>query len=321
MRQKPKDVYQNIPPRHFPEVVGDPNVGADFNGRPKWNIPDKIQITCAIVGAPIMRARNPNQPYTTAEIRKSAMECIEAGATSIHLHVRNAQGNGFTVSNKDTIRMMHEIIDPIREKYGYKVVIDGSECTRPTFAEEMEIIDADFSEIAPLNPPMTDRRMIQAEAYYLQEKGIKPAIAIYSDGDLSKAVEWLIVPGIIQKPYYFGLLPAYGIGGSQIPNQLYLCEYMANIIRQIKDIDKDAIISVPSAGRASSYLATMGIMMGLDLRIGMEDTYFKWPHKDDIIESNVSCFKDFKTIAETLGRRIETADEYRKKLGMKPKNL
>jgi 3-keto-5-aminohexanoate cleavage enzyme len=313
--------FENIPLRTPKPDMGitDPNAGMHLDFQPKWDIPDTIAITCAVVGGPIKRDRNPNQPYTTAEIRNAAIECIEAGARALHIHARDDKGEGL-MDMQTQIRNMHEIVDPIRAKYGYSVVIDGSECTRTDFKEEMTLIDSELSEIAPINfNSHTPPKMYEAEAEYLRMRGVKPALALSCDGDLSRAHEFLIKKGLLEKPYYFGLLPGFGIGSSPLPDMFATANYLMEMIRQIKLIYPESIISVPMAGRASSYLAAQAILFGYDIRIGMEDTYFKWPHKDDVIENNAKTFVSMKTIAENLGRRVATADEYRTKLGLPKK--
>lgn len=52
----------------------------------------------------------------------------------------------------------------------------------------------------------------------------------------------------------------------------------------------------------------------------MEDTIWKWPHKDDLIEANVECFESFRTIAHLLGREVYTPLELREALGIKKRS-
>src|SRR5947209_970371 len=54
-------------------------------------MPDAI-VTAAIVGAEITRAQTPHLPITAEEIADEAARCRDAGASVIHLHVRNPDG-------------------------------------------------------------------------------------------------------------------------------------------------------------------------------------------------------------------------------------
>jgi 3-keto-5-aminohexanoate cleavage enzyme len=308
-----RDIYKDLPNRRtdlghgfIPELV-------------KWKIPDTISVTVQPTGGPAIIAKNPHQLYTPDKILKSAMECIETGSRWLHLHVRGADG----LQPKDLqqrIRMMHQVIDPIREKYGWSVIIDGSECTMSSFAEEKVLLDADLSEIVPVNMhAYSPARLIQAEAYYLEEKGVKPGIAVHTEVDIEQAKELLVDTGILRKPIYWGVLPGSDLGGSPLPDELAMAEYLVRVIRRIRQIEPDCFISVPAPGHSSMYLATQAILLGQNIRIGVEDTCYKWPHKDDLIENVTDIVSGMITIAKVLGRRVATADESRVALGMPTK--
>ena len=54
---------------------------------------DKLIITAALVGAETTREHNPNLPLTPEEIAQAAAEAREAGASIVHIHVRDEEGN------------------------------------------------------------------------------------------------------------------------------------------------------------------------------------------------------------------------------------
>jgi 3-keto-5-aminohexanoate cleavage enzyme len=56
-----------------------------------WNS-KPVVLTVAVTGADVFRENNPNIPYTTAEIADSSIEAAGAGATVVHLHVREDDG-------------------------------------------------------------------------------------------------------------------------------------------------------------------------------------------------------------------------------------
>ncbi len=307
--------FKDVPTRYNSEDRWDPVNGLDLKVQPKWNIPETMVVKAAVVGAPIKRAMNPNQPYTTDEIRKEAMECIEAGAISVHIHPRTDDGN-MIIDKNEYIRKLHLIIDPIKEKYGDKVILDG--CTLlPTFEDEVALIKSGLVEVSPVNPFWeSPRKLLQAETEMMQKNGVKPQIAIYSDGDLDRANRWIIETGIAAKPLYWILLPSYITGGTPMTNEFAMAESMIWQVRQIRQIDPESIIMVCMAGRASSYLTTMAMLFGLHVRVGMEDTCFRWPHKDDIIDSNARTVADTIAIARLLGRSLARANEYRALIGL-----
>ena len=54
-----------------------------------------VMITAAMVGAEVTKAQQSYLPPAPQEIIQAAIECSEAGAAIIHIHVRDAEGNAF----------------------------------------------------------------------------------------------------------------------------------------------------------------------------------------------------------------------------------
>src|SRR5262245_20180309 len=54
---------------------------------------EKLIITVAITGAELSKDKCPVLPVTPAEQAQAAKECVDAGASVIHLHVRDDAGN------------------------------------------------------------------------------------------------------------------------------------------------------------------------------------------------------------------------------------
>ena len=71
-----------------------------------------------------------------------------------------------------------------------------------------------------------------------------------------------------------------------------------------------------AAGRATFYMTTLATMLGLHIRVGTEDTIWRNPLSDELVESNLEMFTRARTIAELLGREVATADEYRAAIGL-----
>ena len=307
--------HSEIPKRFPVEPRWDREIGLDITKQPRWNIPDIVIIEAAVVGHPIKRATNPHHPYTPDEIRKEAIGCIEAGASAVHFHARTDEGDP-EGDTSEYIKKLHLIIDPIREKYGDNVFIGGCNVLS-TFEEEETLIKTGLFETSPANAYYWNHsKLLQAETRMFQEHGVKPQIALNSDSDLNRAKQWLVAPGIPEKPLYWIYLPSYTAGSTPMPNEFAMVESLMWQIRRIREIDPASVIMVCGAGRASSYLATMAMLMGVHVRVGMEDTIYRWPHKDDILDSNARVVADMIGIAKALGRRPATANEYRALVGL-----
>jgi 3-keto-5-aminohexanoate cleavage enzyme len=84
-----KTVLSKLAP---PELISYGKYIAGDMSQPKWNIPEKVVITCAITGAFISKEQNIKQPYTPEEIAKEAIESCKAGVSGLHIHVRDENG-------------------------------------------------------------------------------------------------------------------------------------------------------------------------------------------------------------------------------------
>lgn len=99
-------------------------------------------------------------------------------------------------------------------------------------------------------------------------------------------------------------------------NPRQMIQGLTRIVDSILDIDPDSIISVCAAGRPSVYLVTLAMLMGLHVRLGMEDTVWRYPHRDELITSNLEQLEAVIAIAEQLGRYPMSGARYRSLLGI-----
>ena len=288
----------------------------------KWDIPDAFIIKVAPVGAFIMKEDNPNQKYTTEEIRSEIVESIEAGACAFHTHARDSQGR-----NTLDAKLYHEIIDPIKDKFGRSVVACGCPEGGATVADSLRPIleFQDILETAPVTVSAVNaagdfsavqtREIAQAHVGLMQEVGCKPELVLHNVGDLSLVKRWLIDTGVAKKPYYLRLaLGNPGWGYIEDPDTMFQC--VSFMVRELKKIDPDCVIMIDMAGRAGLFLVATAILLGLiGARVGMEDALYMYPHKDEMIKNNASIVKQVAAMVEALGRKVGSADDYRRFIG------
>jgi 3-keto-5-aminohexanoate cleavage enzyme len=313
--------YKDVPPYMFIPFAKDAIM--DMSYHDKWDIPEKVGITVAPVGAFVKRDQNPYQPYTPEEIIKECIESVEAGACGVHIHVRDEQGNP---SCDRTMTL--QVINALRERFGGDVYIEGESNTGPDFETMMEPLVKDYIEMAAVNcmadfigdalfclPPQT----CKATAEVIQACGKKIVLAIYNAGDIDNTYRWIIKPGIVKPPFCWGVCIGTP-GGAPMWDPLGMAETLVGIIRRIRDVDDTPhpFITVCQAGRASTYLSTLAILLGCNVRVGKEDAVHVLPHRDDKIVTCKSAVEQHVTLARLLGREPMTAVEYRKAAGMKP---
>ncbi|MBK9078390.1 MAG: 3-keto-5-aminohexanoate cleavage protein [Hyphomicrobium sp.] len=306
----------------LPEAI-DPEhtkYGHGFQVQNKWKVPDKVMITQTITGAFYSKRGNPNHPISKEEILEQSLAVADAGAPNIHIHVRGEDGHNILCP-----KTFHYVIDPVRKYYPDRII---SACMVPfqkgEWAKMIECLQDGLMDETPINtvaafcgdtlfakPPHV---MIE-KARILSELNCKAQIAVYSDGDIDNADRYLIKTGALKPPYYWVILPNLP-GGSPMQSPKAMVEVLMHYVNRIQEIDKDSEIVVCASGRAGTYLASFAMLLGLNIRIGMEDTVWQYPHKDDKIKKNLDTWYQFSQMARLLGRDIYTAEEFKKKLGM-----
>lgn len=140
-------------------------------------------------------------------------------------------------------------------------------------------------------------------------------IAVYADGDVNNAERYLFRSGLIEGKSYWCVLPALP-GCSPMENPRQMVDGLLRMASLIYDVDPEATILVCAAGRASTYLVTVAAALGLHIRVGMEDTVWKWPHRNERLVSNMDALESAKTLAALLGRSVATHSEYREMVDM-----
>jgi 3-keto-5-aminohexanoate cleavage enzyme len=308
-------------PYGLPEVV-DPQHSAfhDVPLSPAWDIPDKMIISSAITGAFFSRNINPNQPITPEDILASARECAAAGASTVHIHVRDDEG--YNTLDGERFR---QVIEPLKEEFP-SLAVDGClvAALDGEWDEMVRVLGSELLDAVPINTAATyvgdalfvkPIPVIMEKARLVQEAGSKVVIACYTDGDISNADRYLIKPGLVETPGYWLILPALP-GCSPMENPRQMVDGLQRMASAIFDIDPEATVMVCAAGRATTYLVTVAAAMGLHVRVGMEDTIWRWPHREDLIESNLQQLEIAKQLAGVLGRQVATHDEYREMVGM-----
>jgi 3-keto-5-aminohexanoate cleavage enzyme len=291
-----------------------------------WSeIPEEMIISVAITGAFFREDQNPNQPITPEEILASAREVAAAGASAIHIHVRDDEG--YNVLSPERFQA---VIEPLHEEFP-DVPVDA--CLVPALDGEWdkmnEVLESGLLDAAPINSTATyvgDSLFVKPTPVLLEktrrilEAGSVPEIAVYTDADVSNADRYLFKSGLLKSGAVWLVLPALP-GCSPMENPRQMVAGLTRTVEAIRDVDPEAVIMVCAAGRASTYLATLAAVMGLHIRVGMEDTYFKWPHREDKLTSNLEAFQLAQQLAAVVGRRVATPVETRRIMGLAQRSI
>ncbi|MGB9867919.1 MAG: 3-keto-5-aminohexanoate cleavage protein [Bacillota bacterium] len=266
---------------------------------------DKLIIVVAPVGAEVTRKEQPNLPITPREIAREVKECREAGASVVHLHVRDSEGN--PTQDKETFR---RVIDAIKEEVP-DIIVQVSTGGAVGMSDE-ERIQSIFShesvEMATLSTGSVNfgrdvfvntLGMMEHFARAMKQRQIKPEIECFDAGHVENALA-LAGRGLIEFPAHFDFVLGVpgGLAGT-LRNLAFLCSM----------IPEGSTWQVAGIGRAELPLAMMAIAAGGHVRVGFEDNIYY--SKGRLAKSNAELVARVARLATEAGREIATPNEAR----------
>lgn len=270
---------------------------------------EKLIITAAISGAEVTKENNPAIPYTVQEIAKEAESAYKAGASIIHLHVRD--DNGVPTQDKERYRMCIEAIKSrcpdviIQPSTGGAVGMSAKERLQPTeLYPEMATLDCGTLNFGGDEIFENTENMIKEFGKTMIERGIKPELECFDKSMIEMALR-LHKKGYIAAPMHFSFV--MGVNGG-IGGDIRDFEFLRGSIPQ------GSTFTVAGIGRHEFPLAAMAIISGGHVRVGFEDNIFI--SKGVLAASNGELVEKVVRLAKELGREIATPEEARKILGI-----
>ncbi|MEN9723870.1 MAG: 3-keto-5-aminohexanoate cleavage enzyme [Pseudomonadota bacterium] len=278
---------------------------------------DPLIITCAITGAETTRDRQPRLPQTPQEQAQASEECLQAGGSIIHLHVREDDGRPSQRPER-----FEEAISAIRARAPQAVIqistggaigesIDNRArplALRPEMAS-LNLGTMNFGDEVFFNHP----RDIMALASRMKDAGVVPELEVYEAGMLETAYRYAR-QGILREPMHFQFVLGVPGGMSGEPENLF------HMVKLLEKLSSQAGQKLPhwgvaGIGRYQLPLAVHAILLGGHVRVGFEDNIFY--SKGQLANSNAQLVERIARIAKELGRPIATPEMAREMLGLR----
>ena len=272
---------------------------------------EKVIITAAVTGSRPTKEMNPAVPYTPQDIAQSAVECYRAGAAIAHIHVRDPQ----TGEPAFKIEMFREVMDRIRDECDMllNLTTSGLFLSGPDLIEKrlqpvtlqpeicsFDVGSINFPHAVFMNPPEWGR----AAAQRMREYGVKPEIEVFDVGHIRQAVD-LIEEGLIDDPPYFQLCMGARWGIEATPE---------NLIFMKSKLPPNARWSLLGVGRAQLSMITLGILLGGNIRVGLEDNIYL--RKGVLATSSAQFVQRAVDLVRLLEHEPATPNEARQMLGI-----
>jgi uncharacterized protein (DUF849 family) len=303
---------------------------------------DKLIITAAPYGPEWIPSDFPEDiPVTMAEQIQKAVDCYNAGATVLHLHVRELDGKGSKRLSK-----FNELIAGVRNAVPDMVIQVGgsisfapendgaaakwlSDDTRHMLAEldpkpdqvtvtvnttQMNVLEhmelADYAGTSMADPVVHNayREMIVPSGPGWAEEHVRrlSAAGIQSAFQFYNINSFETVERMMRRGVYMGPLVMnwVAISGGMDQPTIYS---LANFLRAIPD---GSVLTVESSMRNVLPINMMGIAMGLHVRCGIEDNLWTQDRKAKM--STVRQIEQLVRMSREFGREIASGKEARR---------
>jgi 3-keto-5-aminohexanoate cleavage enzyme len=270
--------------------------------------PHPMILTCAITGAETTRDRQPNLPVKPQEQAIAAEAAVYAGASIIHLHVREDDGAPTQRLDRfaETIGLIRarvpEVIIQISTGGAIGESIENRAAPlglKPDMAS-LNLGTMNFGEEIFYNHP----RDIVALAARMHQLGVVPELEVYEAGMVESAFR-LAKQGILRGPLHFQFVLGVPGGMSGDPR---------NLMHLVSLLPSHHQWGVAGIGRYQLPLAVQAILLGGHVRVGFEDNIFY--RKGELATSNAQLVERVARIAQELDRPLATPAQARKVLGL-----
>ncbi len=286
-------------------------------------------ITCALTGAGDTVGRSELVPVTPQQVADSALEAAASGAAVVHIHVRDpGTGKGSRDPN-----LFREVVARVRESgvnvvinltagMGGDLVLGGDESPLPPAKDGTDLAGATerLRHVEDLLPEictidcgtmnfaaggdyvMTNTpAMIRAMARKVQALGVRPELEVFDTGHLVMVKE-LIKEGLIDDPPLIQLCMGIPYGAPDDPSTL---------MSMVQQLPTGAVFSAFSIGRMQLAYVAMAVLVGGNVRVGLEDNLFL---SRGTKATNGQLVERAVSILEGMNVKVLGADEVRARL-------
>lgn len=286
---------------------------------------EPVIITAALTGAQQGKKANPNLPEQPGEIISQAVECVEAGASVVHIHARDREGKATADLN-----VFAEIVEGIRSRSDAVInLTTGGAVAGLPLAERVEVISRLQPEIgsfslgsgallgrwsSEINAFTPDKvvplfssyaEMLEVAAIF-RKAGTRPELEIYHAGMIGN-LRALFDRGAFTDPLWVNFVT--GIGGEITDASV------ESVLPLIRSLPKGARWLVSGIGARNHFrMAAAACLLGGHVRVGLEDNVYLEPGLK--AESNAVLVERAVRLANDLGRRPTTPGETREILDL-----
>ncbi|WP_146339996.1 3-keto-5-aminohexanoate cleavage protein [Nesterenkonia sp. NBAIMH1] len=294
-------------------------------------MPKPTILTCALTGAGDTAGRSEHVPVTPQQIAESGIEAARAGASVIHIHVRDpetTQGSRETAFYEEVVaRVRASDVDPVinlTAGMGGDLAIDPSSPAESlgrvegtdlvSGLERLKHVEVIRPEICTLDCGTLNfgdgsqiyvgtPEMIRQGAARIRELGVKPELELFDTGNLWFA-NTLFQEGLLADPPMYQLCMGIPYGAPADPG---LLGAMVNMVPEGVEWTSFAI------GRNQLPWVAQSVLLGGHVRVGLEDNLYL---RKGVKATNAQLTAEAGRIVDSLGRKVASPNEAREMLGL-----
>lgn len=288
-----------------------------------------VVVTCAVTGAGDTVDKHPAIPVTPEQIADSAIEAADAGASIVHLHVRDPEtGKGSRDINlfKQTVQLVRDsgrnVLINLTAGMGGDLIVDDDQPNVPGEGTDLISASERMAHVELLRPDIATLdcgtinfdnanyvyvqtpNMLRTMAARYTEIGVKPEMEVFDLGHLRFANQ-MVAEGIIKGPAMYQVCLGIPWGAGADP---------ATMMAMVNQLPGDAFWSGFGISRTQMPMAAQAMLLGGNVRVGLEDNLYL---EKGVPASNAELVEKAVRIIKDLGGRVCDTDETREKLGIR----
>jgi 3-keto-5-aminohexanoate cleavage enzyme len=267
---------------------------------------EKLIITAAITGSRITRKIAPHIPITPEEIVQSAVECWEAGAAVVHIHVRDPE----TGLGTQSLEIFKQVVEPLQEKTNLILCLTTSGIPGRNLPTEERLAPLELKpELASFDAGsinlgnsvfINSPEFLESTAQKMKDMGVKPELEIFDLGMILTCLR-MKNAGKLAEPFHFQFVLGTPWGAPATPESL---------LHLHRHIPENSTWSVIGIGKGHLPMSMMALIMGGHIRVGMEDNIYY--SKGVLAKTNARFVERIVRLAGEYGREVAAPDEARR---------
>ena len=268
-------------------------------------------------------------PCSVSEQAEEIIKASEAGCAASHIHPRDPED----CLGTDDIELLGDIYERIFEETDVVSVQHAWQITDDNSADLVELAKRHLEAAGGSNRyiqaavvlwptfdsyPKNYTEKVKEGVEFYREHDIKPIHKVRSSYNTRRLYRDLKANDLLDED---PLCVFHDMGhpfGWPLDQDPWMPVQMITNLEQTKQrLPDDTVIGVCSGGRNWLPITMEAILRGVDyVRIGIEDFYWMYPHRDEVIQENMDVVKKIVDFCELIGREVATPDQARDILGI-----